>query len=246
MPPVSTSVQESEIHQFFHAVVCAVVRAEAQHRMPARFMGIGTEIWSTFRNELTLADLVAIAVQDAGVNMPIPFDPRYWWQGWPDWVLFQQSEDDAEHWIRDALESVDEPRDAYLRDQAGFLGVDLPTDSVLSALPTPEAHERWLELPGTGGWLAYTLCQRLDSTLYLWGNFTVVCGTPQEMLLAGLVAWELNAPPRMRLPMRLDSSGLLETLKAGETYDGVMGRRDLHAHRDLRVLHRDGKEPLWI
>ena len=116
----------------------------------------------------------------------------------------------------------------------------------MDALPTPERHERWLELPGTGGWLAYTLCQRSDSTLYFWENFAVVCGTPQEMLLAGIIAWELSAPPRTQLPIYLDAADLGQTLKAGETYHGVMGRRDLHRRRDLRILHREAKEPLWV
>ena len=36
------------------------------------------------------------------------------------------------------------------------------------------------------------------------------------------------------------------TLKAGETYHAVVGQRKLHGHRDLRILHHDGKQPLWI
>jgi len=246
MLAVNSTVTRNEVHQFLHASLRAIVRAETQGRVPARFTATGAEVWDIFRNELTAADLVALTIQDAGTAMPVPFDPRHWWPVWPDWVLFRQSPDDAERWIQEALQQADLPRDAYLRQQADFLEIEVPADSAVDALPTPEPHERWLELPGTGGWLAYALCQRPDATLYFWENFTVVCGTPQEMLLAGLLAWELNAPPRTALPIRLDNVDLVRTLKSGETYHAVMGRRDLHVQRDLRILHRDGKEPLWV
>jgi hypothetical protein len=68
-------IQRSEIQQFLQVSLCAIVRAEAQGRLPARFTGTGVAIWETFRNELTPADLVALCVQDAGVTMPIPLDP---------------------------------------------------------------------------------------------------------------------------------------------------------------------------
>ena len=246
MSSASATVGQSEVNQFLQASLRAIARAEAQERLPARFTGTGAEIWKTFRNELNVADLVALAIQDAGVTMPVPFDPRQWWPAWPDWVLFRQAPDDAERWIQAALEQADLPRDAYLQAQAALLEIGLPDAAAVNALPTPEPHERWLELPGTAGWLAYTLCQRPDATLYFWENFTVVCGTPQEVLMAGLIAWELNAPPRTPLPNALDSVDLTATLRAGTTYHAVMGRRDLHARRDLRILHRERKEPLWV
>jgi hypothetical protein len=177
--------------------------------------------------------------------MPIPFDPQMWWPGWPDRALSQASED-ADRLVQEALERADLPRDAYVREQAAFLGIELPADAAVAALPTPASHEHWLELPGTGGWLAYTLCQRPDAAIYFWENFGVVCGTPQEMLLAGLIAWELGAPPRTELPIRLDAPDLTATLKAGETYHTVVGRREPHGHRDLRVLHQNGEQPLWL
>lgn len=245
MLSVTTTVQQSEIHQFLQASLRAIVRAEAQGRLPARFMGAGVAVWETFRNELDAADLVALAIQDAGLTMPVPFDPRVWWSGWPDWALFQASEDTG-RWIQEALEQADLPRDAYLREQAAFLEIGLPADAAVTALPMPASHECWLELPGTGGWLAYALCQRPDATLYFWENFVVVCGTPRETLLAGLIAWELGAPPRTKLPIRLDGPDLAVTLKAGEMYHAVVGLRKLHGHRDLRVLHQNGEQPLWL
>ncbi len=246
MLSATTTVEQNEVPQFLQASLRAIVRAEAQGRLPARFTGTGVAVWETFRNELTAADLVALTIQDVGVTMPVPFDPRVWWPEWSVWALFRQSPDDARRWIQEALERADLPRDAYLREQAAFLEIGLPADAAVTALPTPASHERWLELPGTGGWLAYTLCQRPDAVLYFWENFVIVCKTAQETLLAGLIAWELGAPPRAELPVRLDEPDLAATLKAGETYHAVVGLRELHGHRDLRVLHQNGEQPLWL
>lgn len=232
--------------QFLMTTLRAIIRAEAEGRIPARFTGTGQAIWKTFCNELTGADLLALAIQDVGATMPIPFDPASWWPDWPDWATRHSSSAEVEEWIEQALTKVGQSRDDYMRAQAATLGVALPSETAILALPTPERHERWLELPGTGGWLAYSLCQRPDAGLYFWENFVVMCGTPQEMLLAGLIAWELGAPPRVELPIRLDDADLTTTLKSGEAYHAVVGRRDLHGHRDLRSLHRNGQEPLWI
>jgi hypothetical protein len=241
-----TLERKVEIEQFLQVSLRAIARAEAAGRLPARFTGRGVAVWNTFRNELTAADLAALSIQDAGVTMPIPFDPSQWWPGWPDWALFSQSPTQVEAWISEALAQTGQPRDAYLRQQAAALGVERPSDEAVAALPTPARHERWLELPGTGGWLAYTLCTRPEAELYLWENFTIVCARPQEILLAGLIAWELGAPPHAQLPIRLDDPDLTGTLKGGETYHALVGRRELHGHRDLRILHQSGKQPLWI
>lgn len=230
---------------FFRAALRALIRAEQSGRVPARFTGAGRDVWQTFHNELTIADLVALCIEDAGATMPIPFSPSIWWPGWPDQARLQLKPHEVEEWVEEDLTNGNQPLDAYLRSQAAFLGFEPPPEQSLTALSTPARHERWLELPGTGGWLAYALSARSDGDLYFWENFYVVCGAPEEVLLAGLIAWELGAPPRMELPIRLDDSDLTATLKAGETYHAVVGQRELHGHRDLRILHHDGQQPLW-
>lgn len=231
---------------FFRAALRALIRAEQSGRVPARFAGTGREVWKIFRNELTTADLVALCIEDAGATMPIPFFPNLWWPDWPEQARLRLEPGDAEKWGEESLAQADEPLDTYLRWQAALLGIELPLEQALAVLPTPARHEHWLELPGTGGWLAYTLSTRPGAGLYYWENFAIVCGTPQEMLLAGLIAWELNAPPRAELPIYLDDPDLTATLKAGTTYHGVLGRRELHGHRDLRVLHHEAKGPTWL
>jgi len=234
----------TEIESFIQTSLRALVRAEAAGRVPARFTGTGQEIWRTFRNELSAADLVALSIQDAGVAMPVPFDPGHWWPDWPRWATLNRPPAEVEAWIAGALRHADEPRDAFLREQAAVLELDLPSDAAIAALRTPARHERWLELPGSGGWLAYALCARPAAELYYWENFTVVCGAPREMLLAGLIAWELGAPPRVELPIHLDDPDLSATLRAGQTFHAIVGRQDLHGHRDLRILHHTGQGPV--
>lgn len=236
---------EHDIKQFWVTSLRALVRADVQGRVPARLTGTGRAVWATFRNELTAADLVCLCIEDAGVTMPIPFDPAEWWPDWPARTQPCPQPADAERWIAEALTDADQPRDAYLRQQAAALEVAVAPEGAVAGLPTPLAHERWLELPGTGGWIGCLLSTREEANLYFWENFHVVCGTPQEVMLAGLIAWELGAPPRTSLPIRLDPE-LDAILRSGESYHAVVGRRDLHGRRDLRVLDREGKRPLWL
>ena len=244
-PTISTRLSV-EIGQFLQTCLRAMVRAETQGRLPRRFTQAGQAVWKIFRNELTAADLVALAIQDTGVAMPIPFDPGQWRPDWPDWALWPQSPREAEQWINEALSQVEQPQKTYLQAQASLLEVELPPDDIIANLPTPAPHQQWLELPGTGGWIAYSLATRPASNLYFWENFQILGATFQEMLLAGLIAWEMGAPPRTALPIQLDEADLTNTLKAGQTYSAVVGRRDRHGHRDLRVLHQHGEQPFWI
>lgn len=245
MPP-TIAAQPNDVALFTQASLRALIRAEVAGRVPPRFTGAGPDVWATFRNELTAADLAALMIQDAGVSMPVPFAPEQWWPGWPEWRMLRQPAAEVQAWMADALATAEQPRDAYLRGQASLLDIELPPDETLTALRLPARHERWLELPATAGWVAYMLCIRPGVELYFWDNFAIICATPTEMLFAGLIAWELDAPPNTDLHIRLDDADLTETLKAGETYHEVVGMRAVHAHRDLRILHREGKSPLWI
>jgi hypothetical protein len=248
--PASRTTSLPIIETFYQAALRALVRAELNERVPLRFTGVGQEVWKTFRNELTLADLLVLAIQDAAVNMPIPFDPQRWLpvngRDVPAWSELQVSPIAVQAWLPEALQQVNLSVDEYLRQQAALLSQSLPAKVTLDNLPTPQKHEHWLELPGTGGWVAYTLCSRAGQELYLWENFTILCTTPQEMILAGLIAWELGAPPNRELPILMDDANLTGEIHSGRTYNAVIGRRSEHGHRDLRVLHQDNKHPLWI
>ncbi len=238
------------IETFCQAALRALIRAELKERVPARFTGVGQDVWKTFRNELTLADLLVLSIQDIAVNMPIPFDPQRWFPVGagvvPTWSELQVGTEAVQGWLAVAHQQAELPLDDYLRQQAGLLNIALPDKSILDKLPTPEKHERWLELPGTGGWVAYTLCSRAEQEIYLWENFTILCTTSQEMILAGLIAWELDAPPNQELPILRDDVDLTSMLHAGKTFHTLVGKRAQHGNRDLRFLDQDNKQPLWL
>ncbi|MBN1536874.1 MAG: hypothetical protein JW908_09100 [Anaerolineales bacterium] len=244
---MTSQIQVSQQQALFVRIALnALIRAEADGRVPARFSGTGPEIWRTFSNELSIANLAAITIQDTGATMPIPFAPEKWWPDWPVWTLLQIPDQDVEIWVQEALSNHEQPQQSFLRQQAALLGISLPEEAVLADLDTPAAHERWLELPGTAGWVSYTFCTRQDADLYYWENFTILCDTAEEMLLAGIIAWELGAPPNTRLPILLEDQTLSSTLQAGRKYDGIVGIHTLHHHRDLRALHKEGKTPVWV
>lgn len=232
--------------QFLTVAIRALVRAEVAGRVPERFTGEGPAVWEVFDNELNLGDRVALAIEDAGAVMPVPFDPRPWWPGWPEWALRNLPPAVVAPLVEAALREANQPESDYLRQQAAALDLDLPREQQLAQLPTPAAHESWLELPDTAGWVAYHLCSRPGANLYLWQNFTIVCTTPQQMLFAGLLAWELDAPPGQRLPLVKDDGALTKTLEADRTYQGVVAQRALHGHRALDFLVQNGAGVLWI
>lgn len=249
MPAIPTATLPI-IETFCQSALSALIRAELQERVPARFTGVGQEVWKTFRNELTLADLLVLAIQDAAVSMPIPFDPQRWLPAEAGsaftWSALQVSPEAVTAWLPDAQRQAGLPLDDYLRQQARILNQPLPAGAALEKTPTPQKHERWLELPGTGGWVAYTLCSRAGRELYLWENFMILCATPQEIILAGLIAWELGAPPNLDLPILMEDDNLSGIMNADQTFHTVVGKRSEHGHRDLRFLHQDNKHPLWL
>jgi hypothetical protein len=62
MSSTLTSDQKTETQQFLNTSLQAMIRAEADGRIPARFTGTGRAVWDTFRNELTAADLIALTI----------------------------------------------------------------------------------------------------------------------------------------------------------------------------------------
>lgn len=248
--PASPTTTPPIIETFCQVALRALIRAELKERVPVRFTGVGQEVWNTFRNELSLADLLVLAIQDAAANMPIPFDPQRWLAVTgtivPTWSELQVNPEAIQAWLPEAHQLAGLPLDDYLREQANLLNLSLPEQVALEKLPTPQKHERWLELPGTAGWVAYALCSRAGNELYLWENFTILCATPQELILAGLIAWELDAPPNKELPISLEDDNLSGVINSNQVFQAVVGLHSMHAHRDLRFLHQDNKHPLWL
>ncbi len=168
------------------ALLHAIARDEAAGRRPPRLTEPKLDTWMRFRGRLTNADLVALLLEDAAVLHPIPFDPSTLE------APLELPETTADAWIG-ALASLPltSPGAEYVAAQARLL--EVPTRMARSDLHVVKPHQRVLELPGTGGQLAHHLVST-QGDLTLQDNFTIACGSWQELTLAGVVALELGAP----------------------------------------------------
>jgi hypothetical protein len=167
----------------------ALARDEAAGRRPQRLTEPRLATWHRFRGRLCATDLVALLFEDAAVIHAVPFDPSA--VGGP-LRPDRLPEPVARAWI-EAIPSLDLHAAAadYIASQAKLLG--LPTRLARSDLHPVKPHQKVLELPGTGGQLAHRLVSS-QNDLTLKDNFTVACGSWQELTLAGIVALDLGAP----------------------------------------------------
>ncbi len=171
------------------ALLHALARDEAVGRRPERLTEPKLATWTRFRGRLTARDLLALVFEDAAVIHRIPFDPA----NIGEQVRLDRLPDGvADGWLS-SLPSINLKSQGadYVGEQARLLGV--PTKLARSDLHIVKAHQKVLELPGTGGQLAHHLVSS-QRDLTLQDNFTVACGSWQELTLAGVVALELGAP----------------------------------------------------
>ena len=215
-------ISTTPLDTFYTVAAFALVRAEQEGRTPERFTGRGAQRWAQFANELSEADLLDLAVRDAAVAYPVPFGVRTHLPGYGTGKLSLDA-DFAGQLIEEAKAATEQPTTAYLYEQAQRLDLNLPRDVAAELLPMPEPHHRVLELPGTGGWLAYHMLARTENNLYLRDNFVIACEGWQEMMFAGLIAVALDAPPNQPLP--ITDKPLLDLLNAGQQ-DWIIGLRD--------------------
>lgn len=167
----------------------ALARDEAAGRRSPRLTEPRLETWRRFRGRLETNDLAALLFEDASVIHPVPFDAST--LGGP-LHLDQLPSSFVDGWIA-ALPSTDLKGASadYILEQAKALG--LPTRMARSDLHVVKAHQKVLELPGTGGQLAHHLVSsQRDLTLH--ENFVVACSSWQELTLAGIVGLDLGAP----------------------------------------------------
>lgn len=171
------------------ALLHALARDEAAGRRPERLTEPKLATWTRFRGRLTSTDFLALLFEDASVIHRVPFDPV----AMGDQIRLDSVPDGvADTWLK-SLGSMDlrSPGADYVGEQARLLGV--PTKLARSDLHVVKAHQKVLELPGTGGQLAHHLLST-QRDLTLQDNFTIACGSWQELTLAGVIALELGAP----------------------------------------------------
>ena len=176
---------------FGAAVLQALARDEVAGRRPKRITEPNLATWQRFRGRLGCAHLLQLLCEDAGVVQPVPFDSRTV-LGPERPHLGHLPEDLVRDWLGE-LGSVDlkAPGPDYIMGQARLLGIS--SRMARAELHQMKAHQKALELPGTGGQLAHHIVSTQEE-IYLQDNFLVCCGSWQELTLAGLVAVDLGAP----------------------------------------------------
>jgi hypothetical protein len=180
----------------------AIARDEAAGRRTPRLTEPKLDTWSRFRGRLTSTDFITLLFEDAAILHRLPFDPSA--VGGPiDPAGLPESL--AEAWLASigSLSRTGSGSD-YVLDQARLLG--LPSRLARSELQVVRSHQRVLELPGTGGQLAYHIVST-QGDLTIQDNFLVACNTWQELTLAGIVGLDLAAPHSDFL-LRIEIEGL--------------------------------------
>ena len=167
----------------------ALARDEAAGRRSRRLTEPNLATWTRFRGRLTSVDLAALLFEDAAVLHRVPFDAAAIGGS----LAFEQIPTAiADEWLRAIPElPLDAAGADYILEQARLLGI--PTRMARSELHVVKAHQKVLELPGTGGQLAHHLVTT-QAGLTVHDNFVVACGAWNELTLAGIVALDLAAP----------------------------------------------------
>jgi hypothetical protein len=167
----------------------ALAREEVAGRRTQRLTEPGLSTWKRFHGRLTSRDFIELLFEDAAVLHPVPFERKRIDAPF-DFAALPQAITDG--WLA-SLGDIDfgDASPSYISDQAKLLG--LPTRLARADLHALKAHHKVLELPGTGGQLAHHMAST-QSGLSLKDNFTVACGSWQELTLAGIVGLDLGAP----------------------------------------------------
>lgn len=201
------------------ALLHALARDEVAGRRSPRVTESKLDTWRRFRGRLTSADFVSLLFEDAAVIHPIPFDAAAVGGAIS---VDQLPEATAATWLGAvAALQLTEVSAEYIAEQAKLLG--LPTRVSRKELHAIKPHQKVLELPGTGGQLAYHLVTG-QKDLTLQDNFVVACATWQERTMAGLVGLELGAPhSEFIAPIESDELRKPEHPLRQRSYDFVVG-----------------------
>ncbi|MCA9621927.1 MAG: hypothetical protein KC731_23040 [Myxococcales bacterium] len=194
------------------AALHALGREERRGRRPVRLLEAGHATWNQFRGRLGARHLLELLLEDGAVTQPRAFTVP---EGLDLSVL---SHGLVAGWLSEVPSlALEAPGEDYIGEQAARLGVS--TRLAKSSLHRLKPHHRVLELPGSGGQLAYHLVTTHDD-VYLQDVFTIACGDWREATLAGLVAVEVGLSGDA--PVWLDPE-LRRARKDGRVWDYVVG-----------------------
>ena len=199
------------------ALAYALARDEAAGRRPARITEPNRATWNRFAGRLTSADFLALLFEDAAVTHAIPFDPN---AIEPTLRPDRLDAPTVTRWL-DTLAHPSLDEDDYIPEQAKRLG--LPHRMARSDLHVVKAHQKVLELPGTGGQLAHHLVTT-QSDLNLKDNFQIACESWAERTLAGIVGLDAGAPDSAFVrPVEPDALRSAEHPLRKQSFDFVIG-----------------------
>lgn len=209
------------------AMLHAVAREEKRGRWPARLLEPHRATWNAFRGRLDDRAFIQLLLDDAAVTHPDAFRAAHEDGESADAIAGAV----ATRWLDDIVRAeLDVTSAEYIEAQAQRLGI--PTRFARSELKQLQPHHRALELPGSGGQLAHHILTTNDRVT-LSQNFVIACGSPNEVLLAGLVATELGVGGD--LPVRLDPT-LTITLAERTHFDLVIGPAKGDVFEKARLL----------
>ncbi len=171
------------------ALLHALVRDEVAGRRPARLTEANHATWQRFKGRLQPHDFVQLLFEDAAIINPIPFDPNAMGEAFPTTQL-PKLDQVVDKWLT-ALPTLADgsAAAAYILAQAKLLNV--PSRMARAELHIIKPYHKVLELPGTGGQLAHHVLTT-QTGLSLNANFTIACGSWQELTLAGIVALDVG------------------------------------------------------
>jgi hypothetical protein len=169
--------------------------------------------WDQFRGRLGPHHYLSLLLENAAVKSPIPFDAGRV-VGIPG-VAERLGPEEGQRILTEArAQGTALPGADYVQAQAKRLGIS--TRLARAELHVVKAHQRVLELPGSGGQLAHHLTQKHD--LPFREVFTLACADWREQTLAGIVALECRVVGDARI--RIDPD-LAES--RSEAFDFVIG-----------------------
>jgi len=190
--------------------------------------------WRHFRRKLGFPEFIQLLCEDAALAFPVPFDFSRWHHN----PLAGLRESEAEGLVRQAAAASDEDAAGFLRAAARAIGRQ--SGGKLADLPRIQPYQRTLELPGTSGRAALSLCLKYPD-LAFDQTFTFVADSDADVVLIGLAAIELRSNP----PQVLSRAELYAAIRAGALFDRVIGLGDYGPARSLAADFAFA-EVLWV
>ena len=168
--------------------------------------------WHRMRRRLDWMDFVELLHEDLASAFPHPFDLSRWESS----PLAGLTPKLAEDLVTEAAQPDETDSVSFLRATARALG--LPLGGSFADLPRVQPHHKVLELPGSGGRIAFQQAQA-HTDLALHEQFTFVADTDAERLVIGVASVEL----RSNKPRIISAADLRRLHASGQRFDRIFG-----------------------